>query len=838
MAYDACIREIQSAAGGKLTKEDLVEILDDLMRRKNRNTLPGLSQADHTLRVAEEYGRSLEEADEIIKRNTFENAQKRIARRGVQAAAPDPALGMEAALTGVNTPFAGSRDSVEGIERALAAQLLGGFHIDAKRAGLSKYAAAGMDDLDVAREMAELNKTDGKPGVTGNKRAAALATILQKYQAAAMATVNRSGGWVKPYYGYVARTIHDPDKIRGLGKWDLLTGKMPPEPEARAAWSQFVLDHANLEKSFGGRESALKALPTLWAELTAGKHLAGIDPDEVRPFIAGANQGRRTSSPRTIIWNSPEGWAKYNARFGAGSVSAAVLSSLRRSAKTSALMQKFGTNPLNAFESDLLHWQQETILNERKRKALEKAEPRLRNLLAIVDGSADIPANAVSAARLSAYLRGQRWAKLGSAAVSAITDLPNKISELRYQGVPFLDRYSTLLTDYRGRLGASAEQREGLDLLKAGIDGEIHALVSRYESGTSKPGLGTTADNIFFKYTGLTPMTDTQRGGSQMIMARNVGRLKGQTFGELPRGLRVVLDSVGLGNQEWDLLRAADWRQVGKRDFFEPTIVDRVDPQRMAVYAGAKGVERAKDELKQKILTYIHDRGLYAVLEPGMRVRNTLLGASRPGTNAGNALRMVMQFKSFPITMIEKTWGREFYGREGMDRLAGIPEMVITGIIFGYISMSIRDMLYGKTPADPRDPQTIARAMVAGGGLSIYGDFLLGNWSRYGGGFGESLLGPTLGQLSSLANIAVEARGGNVDDLGAEAFKVAKQNLPGQNIWLTRTLLDHLIWHRLQEELSPGYLKRMEDKTRSQGNLPWLMRTRQDWWLPPTSAVQ
>ncbi|GAB2178711.1 hypothetical protein [Dongia sp. agr-C8] len=837
MAYEACIREIQGAAGGKLTEDDLADILDEILKRKNRRARQSMSQTDYVLKVAEEYGRSLEEAEEILKRNAYQNAQKRIARRGVQAAAPDPALGMEAALVGVNTPFGGSRDSVEAVERALTADWLGGFHIDAKRAGLHKYAASGMDDRDIARELAELNKTDGKPGITGNKRAASLAAILDKYQSAAMATMNRSGAWVKPLYGRVSRTMHDPDKIRGLGRWDLLSGRMPAEPEARAAWSQFVLDHADLDKTFGGRDGALKALPTMWAEFTAGQHLSGIDPDEVKPFIAGANQGRRASSSRTIVWKSAEDWAAYNAKYGAGSTTAAVLSNLKRSAKISALMQKFGTNPLNAFESDLAHWKQETILNERKRQALTKAEPKLRNLLAIVDGSADIPANAVSAARVSAWMRWQRWAKLGSAPLSAINDLASKLSELRYQGVPFLDRYRGLLTDYLGRAGMVTEQREAADLLRAGVDGEIHNLVSRYEVGMDRPGLGTTIDNAFFKYTGLTPMTDNQRLGAQMIMARHIGRLKGKTFAEMPRGLRVVLEGVGIGNSEWDLLRSAEWKEIGKRDFFDPSIVDRIDPQKLAIYAGSRGVENAKAELRQKVLTYIHDRGIYAVLEAGSRVRQTLLGASRPGTAGGNALRLLFQFKAFPAAMLEKTWGREIYGGgSGMDRLAGISELMIASTILGYVSMSLRDVLYGKTPADPRDPQVIARAIVAGGGLSIYGDFIFGSWSRYGASAGDSLLGPTFGQLSAGADLVSALRGGQ--DGWADAFKIVKQNIPGQNIWLTRTLLDHLLVFPIQEALNPGYLKRLEKRQKNQAKEPWLLRTRQSYWLPPTSAVQ
>ena len=40
------------------------------------------------------------------------------------------------------------------------------------------------------------------------------------------------------------------------------------------------------------------------------------------------------------------------------------------------------------------------------------------------------------------------------------------------------------------------------------------------------------------------------------------------------------------------------------------------------------------------------------------------------------------------------------------------------------------------------------------------------------------------------------------------AVKMAKNNIPFQNLWATSWLTDYLIWHRLQEWVRPGYLRR------------------------------
>lgn len=831
MSYEKCIEEIQAASGGKLSEKDLRAILDEILRRKNR--IPGgLSAADRVQRVAEEYGRSLEEAEAIIKRNAYENASKRVARRGVQGSAPAPDLGIEAGLVGVNTPFAGSRDSIDLAMRTMTVDWLGGMDIDLRKGGLDKYAASGMDDADVAKELSELNRATGKPGVTGNVRAKALAATLHKYQQAAMATVNRSGGWVKPFSGYVARTMHDPEKIRGLSTKDFLLGKYPPAEPARAAWSQFVLQHADLDRTFGGAEEAKKALPQLWSELASGEHLPDINPDEANPFsMVGPNQGRRASASRVIIWKSPEDWQLYNAKYGAGTTSAAVVASLRRSARISALMQRFGTHPQQAFDADLEHWKKEVAGDETKSRSLKRAETKLRNQMKVLDGTTSRAADLVSAHRLQSWMRWQRFAKLGSAPFSAVLDLATKAGELRYQGVPLLARWQSFLTDYLGKYTRTEDQQEVADILRSGIDSHINDISQRFESGSSGPGLASTAENLFFKYTGLTPMTDNQRGAAQVIMARWAGLRQGVAHGDLPHGLRTIMSGIGIGPREWNLLRAADWKVNGNDAYFEPTVVDRLETADLMAYAKDRGMlpEDAKADLRQRVLSFVHDRGIYAVLEPTARVRATMTQGTQAGTLPGNMIRIVGQFKAFSVAMLQQTWGREIYGGgRGLDRLAGVAELMASSLVLGYAAMTLRDVASGRTPRDPTEPSTVAAAFLAGGGLSIYGDFLFGSFSRYGASAGDMLLGPTLGQLSSLADLKSTWTSG--EDGAAQAFKILKQNLPGQNIWMTREILDFLVTYRIQEFLNPGYLQRMQSQLEQQNH--------QSWWLQPTSALR
>lgn len=60
---------------------------------------------------------------------------------------------------------------------------------------------------------------------------------------------------------------------------------------------------------------------------------------------------------------------------------------------------------------------------------------------------------------------------------------------------------------------------------------------------------------------------------------------------------------------------------------------------------------------------------------------------------------------------------------------------------------------------------------------------------------------------------------------GAELVRMVKGLTPGANLWYTKAATDHLIFHNLQEYFSPGYLRKMEKRARSQFGKSY-------WWRP------
>jgi hypothetical protein len=156
----------------------------------------------------------------------------------------------------------------------------------------------------------------------------------------------------------------------------------------------------------------------------------------------------------------------------------------------------------------------------------------------------------------------------------------------------------------------------------------------------------------------------------------------------------------------------------------------------------------------------------------------------------------------------------------------GIAHIIVATTMFGYLSMATKDVLKGREPREI-NAKTIWAAMAQGGGLGIYGDFLFGEFSRYGRSFLETLSGPTFGQFGDLGELWTRLRNG--DDAAANFTRMVLNNTPFINLFYTRAALDYLILYQIQEMANPGYLRRMESRLQRENNQKFL--------VPPSRVV-
>jgi len=267
------------------------------------------------------------------------------------------------------------------------------------------------------------------------------------------------------------------------------------------------------------------------------------------------------------------------------------------------------------------------------------------------------------------------------------------------------------------------------------------------------------------------------------------------------------------------------------RNFLTPDAVQRLPDEAIRAYlgkvdAGDRAIARAKQQLEDNLRAYYTDTASEAMTEPGAREKALLTGGTQAGTPVGEAARFIAQFKSFSVTYLTRHVARELKRGPKPD-FYGLAGMIAMTTAMGYVSMVAKDTLKGRNPRDPLKWQTMAAAMQQGGGLGIYGDFLFGQYNRFGGGFWETTLGPTAGTISDMARIFSAAKSGQ--DVGALSTRALVNNTPFANLFWTRSALDYMVLYHMQEAMNPGYLRRMEASAKRDYG--------QTFWLSPSQNI-
>jgi hypothetical protein len=277
-------------------------------------------------------------------------------------------------------------------------------------------------------------------------------------------------------------------------------------------------------------------------------------------------------------------------------------------------------------------------------------------------------------------------------------------------------------------------------------------------------------------------------------------------------------------------------RWQGELDAFTDRMAERIakrqelldsEPGRVASRRD-RMIQAARDELETRLQNYYTDRTDHAIVTPGARERAFANRGTRPGTVVGEAARMFWQFKQFPLTLAFRVLMRELHGRGHAD-LVGFVHLAVAMTALGYVAMAAKDLSKGREPRDPADPATWLAAFVQGGGAGIYGDFLLGEYNRFGGGFFETVGGPAVGQVSDVARLWGAIRDGD-GNAANQLFRLAKNNAPFLNLFYTRMLFDYLFLYQVQEMVAPGSLRRMERRVERDNN--------QRFILPPSEVVR
>ncbi|MEC5164068.1 hypothetical protein [Janthinobacterium sp. CG_S6] len=799
-----CRQAVERAAGRTLTQAEIKKIEDRIS-----GTMRNLARTDPAgWRAKGADQRVLDAATQAMADIQAEAALK-VTRAGMQII---KTAAMESRVVDLMASYAEGRNKalvhemdnthsyIEGVKRETMGNLMDLLDAVNSKQGASAGRKTMMvlfdaENPQMSRDLAT-EIFENAAGSTGNALAKAGAKAWLESIEGMRQRFNAGGGDVgRLDYGYLPQP-HDQGRVRG-----------DASPAARDKWVQSImpqLDRGRYLQEDGARltdQQLAGVLERAWETIATGG-LNKMEPGKFSGSGARANAGSET---RQIHFKDAGAYLQYMGKYGGGSMYDAMLGHIGGLSRDIGLVERYGPNPAQQMRLQM-------DLAEKADTGVKRAFGlRPESYWDLLNGKTGMAENG-NIAQVAQDLRNiQVFGKLAGAVISSVTDVGSYFVTTGFNKLPYWEALKNIGKQLDG------DTRDFLTM--HGVIAEtMVSNLNRWSGDNIKNTWSGRLANSTMKLSLMNAWTDTLRRSFAMTMMGGLAKMSKTEWAALTEWDRSHLGRKGITADDWDVIRAGQLTQFNGADFLTPEAIRAsADPR-----AG---------EVVAKMLGLITDESEYAVINPDLATRAMASGGGLSrGTVRGELARSVMQFKSFPIAMISRHWRRMMEAPQGLDgapvlgnRLMYGAAMMTSLTALGAVAFQTKQLVQGKDPVDMTTPKFWTRALAQGGGMGIVGDFIFTDPTENPGDATanaiKNVAGPTVGSAFDIGyklgveNIYEAAKGKDMH-LAAESIRVGRSHLPYVNLWFAKAAIDHAGLHALQENLSPGYLGRMQQRAR------------------------
>lgn len=539
--------------------------------------------------------------------------------------------------------------------------------------------------------------------------------------------------------------------------------------------------------------------------------------------IAGTSLANRRLDSRVLHFKSPDDWLDYQGRFGQGDAFAAMMGHLDQMSRDIAQMEILGPNPTATMRH--LGQSAEKAARESGDSVMGQVKAAER-MLALFNGSANVPENVKIANVVAATREFVTAAKLGFSALSSVTDIKTQRLARRISGV----NSNAVIADLFKTLSPSNAATRRL-AVRSGLiaDGAAHvgAAYARYMGELHARGITRWLADTSLRWNGLSPMTQAHKwtfgmefmGQAADYADKSIDALR--SGGEAEKAFAKTLENYQLADK-WDAIRAAR----------------AYEPEPDVKFLRAEDVARdAGDDVGLRYFEMIDSQTKIAIPEAMLRARQALHGGA-PGTPGNILLGSFSSFKNYPasislilhhLSMTEAM--RAGGGLNGAATGAMFAAQIIAGLtLYGAVAMQLKEIAKGRdprnmNPASKAGRDFWAQAVFQGGGLGIFGDFVNSASNREGGNIEATIAGAPFGLVSDIASLTIGNAAEKLADpqkdvhFGRDAVNVLRYNTPLANTWWISQAYQRLILDNLQRLADPeadAYFRRQDRSRRRQ----------------------
>lgn len=553
---------------------------------------------------------------------------------------------------------------------------------------------------------------------------------------------------------------------------------------------------------------------------------------DLKPSRGGGGHGSLASQHadhRFLKFKDADAWLDYDKAFGKGNAFAAMMEHIDGMGRDIALMEVLGPNPAGT-----IRWLQQVIKFERAQMTVSPlvgavtspvrtarryfpgfAVDHLANVYDNISGALAAPVSETAAKIMSGVRNFNAATTLSGAVLSSLADVNTSIWARWFNDINMNAIGSTIRALPNG--GRDEALRAGL-----AIERTLTVLQSEasHLGALEGPQWAAWLADRTLTLSGLTPLTRASREGYGIDFLTRVAQFADQSFTELPFRLRHTFERYGFDQALWETVRQT------------PKHADLMIRPNDVV---ANGMPYAR-EAGERLLGMILMETEFAVPSQVNRVQAVMTGGMRRGTFGGEAMRTMMQLKSYTgnlmflnimriaqvSSMASSRWGGAAYASG----------FVLGATLLGGMVVLLKDIAKGKDPREVDNPAFLAEALAQGGGLGIIGDFVRAETNRVGSGIHETLAGPTVGKASGAIALltetpAKEALTGADHNFARVSRRFISSNTPILPFYL-RTAYERGILDRYEQMLDPEANQRFKEMQKRDRN-----ERGQDWFWQP-----
>jgi len=803
-----CFQEVKRLTGDLLSDEKINLILDEAKIKINENKFQGADVKSEKILSQEIIDKF--EYDQVLKKRNLAEAnmkaldfyEKVIDAVDTSSGKINPIEAVRGYLVGMQKFSKITRDSI-GLKQTTLENVEITKFVNAIR-NINKDAwddfSSGRMDLEIMREML------GEP--TGIKNAKDIAKVLKESQNSWRLRLNDLGANIGLLDDWITRTTHNTEKMAAANKDSrLLT-------DNRLAWVEYIQTKLNLKRTFSDVNDPVeinKILSSIYDSLMTGDHMKYGGANSI---YGTKNVTNRLNASRVLHFKDMQSRQEYNIKFGEPSLITSVMNTLTSSSKNIVMMERLGTNPQDTFNKIL-------SLLRKKYKSSDYEIVRDLNFenfqgaYAQLDGSSNIPGSQ-TLAKIGEVVRSTGdMARLGGTSVTSVADLAPYMLSTNFQGRGLL----TGLFEAIGGLvvGNNRAAMEALEVISNSVVVANRGNV--FSDGSESFGGLNNLRNKFFKWNGLNGWIASLKSSMALGVAKFYGSLTETKFFNLEKRERNFLTLYGIDEGKWDMLRSIKTLAADDKKYITAEGAKDIPDSVINKYVGrklsARELRNFKNELELTWRNVLNDQGTHGTPEPDSQIRSITKMGTVKGTYMGEINSFVMQYKNFAVSLYKKILRREMdsYGPDESKLIGAtmIASALMLGTIFGYIVLSIKDMLSGRSPRDPKKLSVIMQSFVQGGGGGIYGDFLMSEvQNQYGNGVFETALGPTASDIKKFIDMVKTMN--EPKKAGKKFLQLAEGHTPFINLYYTKAAYDYLIGYQIKEYLDPGFFQRMKDR--------------------------